>query len=375
MHRKKIFTLFLITPLLLVLLPANAAQQIKDGSTCSKKGAITRVSSTQYVCTLKNKKLIWVKSPAKVINNKEQSKLENESSKSPSPIPTPQPYAKVDSISRDIYLKLDAMSLDLYSKLNSKDSDITIEFENPNDSFSTGVMETTKLGFKLLRIIYPSLPSQNVYFYENVNWVESRVMPICPRTMEWVRQYGQANAGCGVLFVADLPIFHKFGFEVAKNIATHEMFHNVTIKAEAEVPENQRKFGQVASWFTEGMAQITSGWTRALYKDSKNPHYGELEWQDNWKQKDCQNALNLWKSGNINANHEQTMNCEYGLGRLMSEILIAKSGSYAPVLDMHRDRYQGVPFEQSLEKRFGISNAEFFKLVDQRLKALGWSNF
>lgn len=352
--------------LLLVAAPSAAAPLPKTGEVCPRKGITKIVGTARLSCVVQGKRLVWKKvSPPK----------RPVTSPAANPDPTQvseQAYVGMDAVNVEIFKKLDAYALELLSRTSSADTQVTIEVENPSDPFNQTVSDVAKLGFKLLRTIQPQLPAQNVFLYENVSWVEPRVMPICPKTMEWVRQYGQANAGCGVLFVADMIPFHKFGIDQAKTIPTHEMFHNVTIKAESEIPESQRRYEQVASWFTEGMAQITSGLTRALYADSKRPLYGNLVWQDNWRQRDCATAFELWQNGRINANHAETNHCEYGLGRLMSEILVARSGSLDPVIEMHKDRAQGIPFFTSMEHRFGISNDEFMKLVKQRLITLGW---
>ncbi|MFM8205371.1 MAG: hypothetical protein ACKN8W_03365, partial [Actinomycetales bacterium] len=91
-----------------------------------------------------------------------------------------------------------------------------------------------------------------------------------------------------------------------------------------------------------------------------------------YKYSECKEAWNAWQVTNEPGGKGFFNNCEYGLGRRMMDLLVAKHGGISGMLNLYSEVGKGANFETAFEKAHGLTLKAFFTESEAYLDSLGW---
>jgi hypothetical protein len=358
----------LLIALAISLIPVSAvsAQKIVPGSTCKVlKQKVVYLKKT-YTCTKSGKKLVWNMGVAI----------------KPIPTPTPEvPYPGVSEIERNLYLKMDAIIKEWSPYLSALENNkVKLVSEVPSHPRNEENRLGAEVSFEIIGKMLSRMVSPMYYMYETAEWADKQMASTCPRLVGQnpTGTRAGANAGCGNVVISNLNGWSNniAGIDGSWFESAHETFHNAQFAAAivGNDPNNSLSYPYHPSWYREGSASTFGGLVRSLLSKGKF-NYGDLNRFEKSPVSfsDCNKAWAHWQQTNNATGFSELGQCEYGLGRRMTDYLVAWHGGVAAILKNYEYVAQGKTFEEAFKLAHGITLREFFQEVKPFLVTQGFA--
>ena len=360
----------LLLGLAVALIPVAAvsAQKITPGSTCKVLKQKVVYQNKTYTCTKSPKKLTWNKGV--VIKPISTS------------TPTPEvPYPGVSEIERNLYLKMDAIIKEWAPYLSALENNkVKVVSEVPSHPRNEENRLSAEVSFEIIGKMLSRMVSPMYYMYETAEWADKQMASTCPRLVGQnpTGTSSGANAGCGKVVISNLNgwMNNIAGIDGSWFESAHETFHNAQFAAAivGNDPNNSLSYPYHPSWYREGSASTFGGLVRSLLSKGKF-NYGDLNRFEKSPVSfsDCNKAWTHWQQTNNATGFSELGQCEYGLGRRMTDYLVAWHGGVAAILKNYEYVAQGKTFEEAFKLAHGITLTEFFQEVKPFLVTQGFA--
>ena len=360
----------LLLGLAVALIPVAAvsAQKITPGSTCKVLKQKVVYQNKTYTCTKSPKKLTWNKGV--VIKPISTS------------TPTPEvPYPGVSEIERNLYLKMDAIIKEWAPYLSALENNkVKVVSEVPSHPRNEENRLSAEVSFEIIGKMLSRMVSPMYYMYETAEWADKQMASPCPRLVGQnpTGTSAGANAGCGKVVISNLNgwMNNIAGIDGSWFESAHETFHNAQFAAAivGNDPNNSLSYPYHPSWYREGSASTFGGLVRSLLSKGKF-NYGDLNRFEKSPVSfsDCNKAWTHWQQTNNATGFSELGQCEYGLGRRMTDYLVAWHGGVAAILKNYEYVAQGKTFEEAFKLAHGIALTEFFQEVKPFLVTQGFA--
>ena len=377
---------FLITVLATVLISQNivlgqAAPTPRAGASCSKFGKITKYKDKQFKCTRIGKKLVWDKGTS--ISSSATKTIETASPSQPTSQPTPQATSKVayPELSREeaaVYTELDAqISFWLKNPLPNFSAEINVLSDNPNHPRIEPNVIAARKAAQVLNSYASKIPQFDLYAWESTDWIKDKLVVLCPNMIQSINPNAGAGVGCFKVFITNLrgwnnvkaPVYGSW-FESA-----HEMFHMGQNYWAQDLLDAQRtnSYENTPAWYREGSASTFGGMIASLLSDGER-NFGDstkIE-QSPIKYRECKEAWEYWRTSNKTQGFGFFNGCEYGLGRRMTDLLVARHGGIKAMLGMYSELAARSDFESAFKTAHGLSLQSFLDQCEVYFDQLGW---
>jgi len=367
----------LVAALVLASIPvvAFSAQKITPGSTCKVMNQKVVYLSKTYTCIKSGKKLVWNKGVAL------------KATPTPTPTPTPTatptptpevPYPGVLDIERNLYLKMDAIVKEWTPYLSALDNNkVKVISENPSHLRNEENRLSAEVSIEILGKMLPRMVSPTYYMYETVEWTDKQMAATCPNLVGQANTNAGAQVGCGKLVISNLNGWMNkiAGIDGSWFESAHETFHIAEFVAAlvGTDPNNSLFYPYHPSWYREGSASTFGGLVRSLMSKGKY-NYGDLNRFEKSpvSYSDCNKAWTYWQQTNNATGFSELGQCEYGLGRRMTDYLVAWHGGVEAILKNYQYVAQGKTFEEAFKLAHGIALKDFFVEVKPFLANQGF---
>jgi hypothetical protein len=377
--------LFFLLAVTLIPTAAVSAQKVTPGSICKVYKQKVTYQNKVYSCIKSGKKLIWNKGIA--------LKPKPTPTPTPSPIPTPTPtptpkptptqevaYPGVLDIERNLYLKMDAIVKEWTPYLSALDNNkVKVISENPSHLRNEENRLSAEVSFEILGKMLPRMVSPTYYMYETADWADKQMAATCPSLVGQnpAGTSSGAQVGCGKLVISNLNgwMNNIAGIDGSWFESAHETFHIAEFVAAlvGTDPNNSLFYPYHPSWYREGSASTFGGLVRSLMSKGKY-NYGDLNRFEKSpvSYSDCNKAWTYWQQTNNATGFSELGQCEYGLGRRMTDYLVAWHGGVEAILKNYQYVAQGKTFEEAFKLAHGIALKDFFVEVKPFLANQGF---
>ena len=361
----------LVAIMSLIILPAHSASLA--GTKCTKSGLTKIVSNTKFTCVKSGNKLIWNKAVAAKPSIANQNK--------PTSSPTPEiPYSKFTEPERKVYLAMEKIVKSWEPFLSAMDNKtVTLITENSTHLRNEPNRISVEVSTEVIKSMMPFMIKPTYYTYETAEWADQQMAKVCPNMVgrNPVGTNGGAQVGCGRLVTANLNGWNNkvAGIDGSWFEAAHETFHIAEIvSADGEgKPATNAWYPNTPAWYREGSASTFGGLIRVLMKKGKID-YSELNSFERSPTSylECKRAWEIWQESNSATDQFELGQCEYGLGRRMTDYLVAMHGGIAGILKNYELVGQGKSFDEAFKTAHGITVKEFFEEAKPFLSAQGF---
>ncbi len=301
---------------------------------------------------------------------------------SPTPTPTPEvPYPGVSEIERNLYLKMDAIIKEWAPYLSALENNkVKVVSENPSHPRNEENRLSSEVSLEIIGKMLSRMVSPMYYMYETAEWADKQMASTCPRLVGQnpTGTRAGANAGCGKVVISNLNGWSNniAGIDGSWFESAHETFHNAQFVAAivGNDPNNSLSYPYHPSWYREGSASTFGGLVRSLLSKGKF-NYGDLNSFEKSPVSfsDCNKAWAHWQQTNNATGFSELGQCEYGLGRRMTDYLVAWHGGVAAILKNYEYVAQGKTFEEAFKLAHGIPLKDFFEGVKPFLATQGFA--
>ena len=372
--------IFLISVLLFSLVPSMASAAPKANGSCSKAGAVTKISGSSYKCQKSKGKLLWRKQGSK----SSASASESPSSNPPTVAPVikirpngPQTMAGQIELEKT-YKILNVVSQELFARsLKVPKSQSEVFSDEPNNSLVISTKKVVDRTVEMMRAIKSDFPDNKVFLFRGLPWLESNLKSVCPNLYLNQIQYGWANAGCGSIWSGSLEKYESPGFRydpawsAEKLLAfsgSHESVHLIQVLSDADGAF------KIPAWYREGSANVGAGLVMASMPEYGNGDYAFADdvSRNSWAKPRCGEIFQQWKLKNDPVGHTAMKNCEYDLGRRLVEFIVAKEKTFDNVYKVNQEVRAGMNFDEAFLKHHGMSRSDFLIDVERWLEKLEW---
>jgi hypothetical protein len=298
------------------------------------------------------------------------------------PTPTPEvPYVGATEIERNLYLKMDAIVKEWASYLSALNNNkFKVISENPSHPRNEENRLSAEVSLEILGKILPKMVSPTYYMYETAEWADKQMASTCPRLVGQNPTGTRAGAqvGCGKLVIVNLNGWNNniAGIDGSWLESAHELFHIAQFVAAivGNDPNNSLSYPYHPAWYREGSATTFGGLVRSLMSQGKY-NYGDLNRFEKSpvSYSDCDKAWAYWQQNNNATGFSDLGQCEYGLGRRMTDYLVAWHGGVAAILKNYEYVAQGKTFEEAFKLAHGVTLREFFQEVKPFLVTQGFA--
>ena len=302
----------------------------------------------------------------------------------PTPIPTPTPevsYPGVSEIERSLYLKMDAIIKEWAPYLSALENNkVKVVSENPSHPRNEEHRLGAEVSFEIIEKMLSRMVSPMYYMYETAEWADKQMASTCPRLVGQnpTGTRAGANAGCGKVVISNLNGWSNniAGIDGSWFESAHETFHNAQFVAAIVGNDfnNSLSYPYHPSWYREGSASTFGGLVRSLLSKGKF-NYGDLNRIEKSPVSfsECNKAWTHWQQTNNATGFSELGQCEYGLGRRMTDYLVAWHGGVAAILKNYEYVAQGKTFEEAFKLAHGITLRDFFQELKPFLVTQGFS--
>ena len=366
--------------LLLSVVPSTAHAAPKANGTCSKAGAVAKISGVSYKCQKSKGKLLWKKLSAK--STASGAELPSNSAPVPAPVVKirpngPQTFAGQVELEKT-YKILNVVSQELYSRsLKVPKSQSEVFSDEPSNSLVISTKKVVDRTVEMMRAIKSDFPDNKVFLFRGLPWLESNLKSVCPNLYLNQIQYGWANAGCGSIWSGSLEKYESPGFRydsawsAEKLLAfsgSHESVHLIQVLSDADGAF------KIPAWYREGSANVGAGLVMASMPEYGNGDYAFADdvSRNSWAKPRCGEVFQQWKVKNDPVGHTAMKNCEYDLGRRLVEFIVAKEKTFDNVYKVNQEVRAGMNFDEAFLKHHGISRSDFLNEVERWLEKLEW---
>lgn len=366
--------------LLLSVVPSTAHAAPKANGTCSKAGAVAKISGVSYKCQKSKGKLLWKKLSAK--STASGAELPSNSAPVPAPVVKirpngPQTFAGQVELEKT-YKILNVVSQELYARsLKVPKSQSEVFSDEPSNSLVMSTKKVVDRTVEMMRAIKSDFPDNKVFLFRGLPWLESNLKSVCPNLYLNQIQYGWANAGCGSIWSGSLEKYESPGFRydsawsAEKLLAfsgSHESVHLIQVLSDADGAF------KIPAWYREGSANVGAGLVMASMPEYGNGDYAFADdvSRNSWAKPRCGEVFQQWKVKNDPVGHTAMKNCEYDLGRRLVEFIVAKEKTFDNVYKVNQEVRAGMNFDEAFLKHHGISRSDFLNEVERWLEKLEW---
>ena len=366
--------------LLLSVVPSTAHAAPKANGTCSKAGAVAKISGVSYKCQKSKGKLLWKKLSAK--STASGAELPSNSAPVPAPVVKirpngPQTFAGQVELEKT-YKILNVVSQELYARsLKVPKSQSEVFSDEPSNSLVISTKKVVDRTVEMMRAIKSDFPDNKVFLFRGLPWLESNLKSVCPNLYLNQIQYGWANAGCGSIWSGSLEKYESPGFRydsawsAEKLLAfsgSHESVHLIQVLSDADGAF------KIPAWYREGSANVGAGLVMASMPEYGNGDYAFADdvSRNSWAKPRCGEVFQQWKVKNDPVGHTAMKNCEYDLGRRLVEFIVAKEKTFDNVYKVNQEVRAGMNFDEAFLKHHGISRSDFLNEVERWLEKLEW---
>ena len=298
------------------------------------------------------------------------------------PTPTSKvPYSGVSEIERNLYLKMDAIIKEWAPYLSALENNkVKLVSENPSHPRNEENRLSAEVSFEIIGKMLSGMVSPMYYMYETAEWADKQMASTCPRLVGQnpTGTRAGANAGCGKVVISNLNGWSNniAGIDGSWFESAHETFHNAQFVAAIVGNDfnNSLSYPYHPSWYREGSASTFGGLVRSLLSKGKF-NYGDLNRIEKSPVSfsECNKAWTHWQQTNNATGFSELGQCEYGLGRRMTDYLVAWHGGVAAILKNYEYVAQGKTFEEAFKLAHGITLREFFQEVKPFLVTQGFA--
>jgi hypothetical protein len=373
----------ILIALALTLIPVSSfsAPRVTPGSACKVLNQKVVYANKTYSCIKSGKKLVWNKGVA----------VKPTPTPTPSPTPTPIPsatptptltipYPGVLDIERNLYLKMDAIVKEWAPYLSALENNkIKMISENPTHLRNEENRLSAEVSLEILGKMLPRMVSPTYYMYETAEWADKQMALACPNLVGQNPAGTRAGAqvGCGKLVIVNLNgwMNNNAGIDGSWFESAHETFHigQFVGALVGTDPSYSVSYPYHPAWYREGSASTFGGLVRSLMSKGKY-NYGDLNRFEKSpvSYSDCNKAWTYWQQNNNATGFSELAQCEYGLGRRMTDYLVAWHGGVAGILRNYEYVAQGKTFDEAFKLAHGISLKDFFQEVKPFLATQGF---
>ena len=387
MQRSSRFSRGVLIALALTLVPVSSfsAQRVTPGSACKVLNQKVIYANKTYSCIKSGKKLVWNKGvavkPTPTASPTPAPTPTPTTTATPTPTPTPEvPYPGVLDIERNLYIKMDAIVKEWAPYLSALDNNkVKVISENPTHPRNEENRLSAEISLEILGKSLPRMVSPTYYMYETAEWADKQMALTCPNLVGQNPAGTRAGAqvGCGKLVIVNLNgwMNNIAGIDGSWFESAHETFHIGEFVAALVGPDpnNSVFYPYHPSWYREGSASTFAGLVRSLMSKGKY-NYGDLNRFEKSpvSYSDCSKAWAYWQQTNNATGFSELGQCEYGLGRRMTDYLVAWHGGVDSILKNYEYVAQGKTFEEAFKLAHGITLKDFFVEVKPFLATQGF---
>ena len=301
----------------------------------------------------------------------------------PTLTPTPTPviaYPNLSPVERNVLVALDEIVKEWAPYLSAiSGNKVKIISEKPshprNEENRIGAEVSNEILGKILA--KPVAPAY--YMYETAEWADKQMASICPYLVGQnpTGTMAGGKVGCGKLIIVNINGWNNrvAGVDGSWFESAHETFHVAQYIAAIvnNDSNNSAWYPNFPAWYREGSASTFGGLVRSLVSKGKF-NYGDLSQieKSSVSFNECNKAWKLWQESNNATDFADLGQCEYGLGRRMTDYLVARHGGVAGILKNYEFVAQGKSFEEAFKLAHGIALKDFFEEVKPFLATQGF---
>lgn len=326
------------------------------GAKCKKAGQVRTLIDSKYKCIKEGKKLTW----RKII------------------VPTQLAYATLSKEEAEVYNLIDQQISQLNSQLNLGIAPkITYITDAPTNARGKEIETAAKTAAKILNGFKSQMPDFEIYAWDNLDWVKEKLKVTCPSLGEQTTKNSGGAVGCGKMFADNLNGWmntmgptHASWYESA-----HETFHIAQYNWAIDInkPTESRFYENSTAWYREGSASVFGGMIASLLSNGSRNYGSTTAFEGSpYKYLVCKDPWNTWNISNKTEGFGVFKDCEYGAGRRIIDLLVAKHGGVAGLLNFYAELGKGANFETAFEKSHGLTLKAFFTEAEAYLDASGW---
>jgi hypothetical protein len=293
-------------------------------------------------------------------------------------VPTQVAYSNLSKEEAEVYNLLDKQIAQLNSQLNAGVAPkINFITDNSNNSRGKEIEVASKTASKILNGFKNQMPDFDIYAWESLDWVKGKLNATCPSLADQTTKNSGGAVGCGKMFADNLNGWmnimgppHASWYESA-----HETFHIAQYNWAFDVnrPTESRFYENSTAWYREGSASVFGGMVASLLSNGSRNYGSTTAFEGSpYKYLVCKDPWNTWKISNKTEGFGVFKDCEYGAGRRIMDLLVAKHGGVAALLNFYAELGKGANFETAFEKAHGINLKDFFTEAEAYLDGLGW---
>lgn len=370
-----IFTFFISQSAYIVY----AAPAPKPGASCNKVGKSTNYKNKKFTCIRLGKKLVWDKGIS--IPSNEVKKTESPTEVKPSPQATPKvSYPELSRAEAGVYTELDnQISLWLNTQLPAYTYEINVISDNPDHPRIEPNLVAARKSAQVLNFYSPKIPQFDIYAWEKTDWIKEKLIVLCPNMIQSINPNAGAGVGCFKVFVTNLKGWHNVNSPVYGSWfeSAHEMFHMGQNYWAQDLQDSQRtnSYENTPAWYREGSASTFGGMIASLLSEGKRNFGDSTKFEQSpIKFQECKAAWEYWRTSNQTQGFGFFNGCEYGLGRRMTDLLVARHGGIKAMFNFYSELAKRSDFETAFKFAHGLTTQNFFDECEIYFDQLGWKS-
>jgi hypothetical protein len=342
----------LITGVVLALSAPIASANLA-GSKCKKVNQTKIVGDKEYKCLKQGKKKIW----RELI------------------VPTKVAYANLSKAEAEVFTLLDSQVAQIKTRIsNIAAPNIEVISDLPDHPRIPLNVLAAQVATQYLNSYSKMMPIFKIYAWDDVEWFKEKIAPVCSILAQNTTKDSGAGVGCYKEFHTNLkgwnnvraPL-HGSWFESA-----HETFH-IAQNYWSFAGDRSLFYDNTPAWYREGSASTFGGLVASFLSNGERNFGSTVAFEgSSYKYSECKAAWDVWLVSNKAEGFGVFNGCEYGLGRKMTDLLVAKHGGIPTMLNFFSELGKGSNFETAFEKAHGLTLKAFFTEAEAYLDALGW---
>ena len=374
---------------LLALTTSETSSASIAGTKCTKVGQSKTVAKLKFTCIKSGQKLIWnkgvvVKTPSNTSTSTTTSTATNLEVK-PTPEPSKptapaMPYSGYTEIEREVFLGMDKLVQSWQPYLSAlTNKNVTLITENSSHPRNEPNRLGVEISYSIIKDMQPKMIAPVYYTYETSAWIDNQIKDSCRMLVgnNKTGLYAGAQVGCGKLVTANLTGWNNVKGNDSNSWfeAAHETFHIAQYRAAivGNDENNSAWYPKVPAWYREGSASTFAALVRILMSKGEI-NYSELNdfEKSPYTYAECKNAWDFWNQSNDATGFSGLGQCEYGLGRRMTDYVAGKHGGISGILKTYEYLAQGKNFDEAFKLAHNIELKDFFKEVTLFLAPQGF---
>ena len=348
MRRRAILLTF---ALLAVSAPAFAIDL--TGTKCKKSGQVKVIFDAEYKCVKQGKKKTW----RQLI------------------VPTQMAYANLSKAESEVFTLLDSQVAQIKSQISKIPAPkIEVISDKPDHPRIPPNVLAAQVSTQFLNSYENLMPVFKIYAWDNVEWFKAKISPVCSILAQNTTKDSGAGIGCYKEFHTNLNGWNNFRAPLHGSWfeSAHESFH-IAQNYWSYVGDKSLFYDNTPAWYREGSASTFGGLVASYLSNGERNFGSTVAFEgSSYKYSECKAAWDVWIVSNKAEGFGVFNGCEYGLGRRMTDLLVAKHGGIPAMLNFFSELGKGSNFETAFEKAHGLTLKAFFTEAEAYMDALGW---